>query len=147
MKNKKLLIPIVLLVVLGAAYKFVLAKPKEAVAKPKVNGSVYVLQKEFLLNLKDGRFAKVTAALVLDEADTSTLSTSKEAATPPEGYGAMNQEAVVRSVITDDLTNAKDIQLIDGAARLKMQDKILKDLRKYTDVKVDKVLFPDVTVQ
>jgi flagellar FliL protein len=147
MKNKKLLIPIVLLVVLGAAYKFVLAKPKAAEAKPKVDGSVYVLQKEFLVNLKDGRFAKVTAALVLDATDTSTLATSKEAATPPEGYGAMHQEAVVRSIITDDLTNAKDVQLIDGAQRQKMQDKILKDLRRSTDVKVDKVLFPDVTVQ
>ena len=36
---------------------------REAEAKPKVDGTVYVLQKEFLVNLHDGRFAKLTAAL------------------------------------------------------------------------------------
>ena len=36
------------------------------------------------------------------------------AATPPEGYGAMTQEGVVRDVITDDLTDAKDNELIDA---------------------------------
>ena len=95
--NKKLLIPIVLLVVLGGAYKFVLAKPKAAEAKPKVDGTVYVLQKEFLVNLKDGRYAKLTAALVLAHDDTSTAAAGGEgASSAPEGYGAMTQEAVVR---------------------------------------------------
>jgi flagellar FliL protein len=145
--NKKLLIPIVLLVVLGAAYKFVLAKPKAAEAKPKVDGSVYVLQKEFLVNLKDSRFAKLTVALVLSPKDTSTAAASGEGATPPEGYGSMEQEAVVRAVITDDLTDAKDTDLIDPKQRVKTEAKILKDLKAQTDVKVDKVLFPDVTVQ
>jgi flagellar basal body-associated protein FliL len=148
MKNKKLLIPIVLLVVLGAAYKFVLAKPKAAEAKPKVDGSVYVLQKEFLVNLKDGRYAKLTAALVLAHDDTSTAATGHEgASSAPEGYGAMAQEAVVRSIITDDLTDAKDVDLIDPKARARTQAEILKDIKKQTDVKVEKVMFPDVTVQ
>jgi flagellar basal body-associated protein FliL len=147
MNKKKLLIPIVLLVVLGGAYKFVLAKPKAAEAKPKVDGTVYVLQKEFLVNLKDGRFAKLTAALVLAHDDTSTVAEAGHEASPPEGYGAMSQEAVVRSIITDDLTNAKDVELIDLHAREKMQGKILKDLKQHTDVKVEEVLFPDVTVQ
>jgi flagellar FliL protein len=146
--NKKLLIPIVALLVLGAAYKFVLAKPKAAEAKPKVDGSVYVLQKEFLLNLKDSRFAKLTVALVLAHDDTSTIASGgHEAGTPPEGYGAMSQEAVVRAIITDDLTDAKDIDLIDPKARAAIQAEILKDIKKHTDVKVEEVLFPDVTVQ
>ena len=59
---------------LGGAYKFVLAKPAKAAAKPKVEGTVYVLQKEFLVNLADGRFAKLTAALVLAHDDTSTAA-------------------------------------------------------------------------
>jgi flagellar basal body-associated protein FliL len=146
--NKKLLIPVVALLVLGGAYKFVLAKPKAAEAKPKVDGSVYVLQKEFLLNLKDQRFAKVTAALVLAHDDTSTAAAGGEAgASPPEGYGAMSQEAVVRAIITDDLTDASDQELIDPKLRAKKQDEILKDIKKHTDVKVEAVLFPDVTVQ
>jgi flagellar FliL protein len=59
----------------------------------------------------------------------------------------MTQEAVVRDVITDDLTDAKDTSLIDREGREKLKDKILKDLKKKTDVKVEEVLFPDVTVQ
>jgi flagellar protein FliL len=147
--NKKLIIIVVaLLAVLGGAYKFVLAKPKEAEAKPKVDGSVYILEKEFLVNLHDGRFAKLTAALVLAHDDVSTVPAGgHEAASPPEGYGAMNQEAVVRAIITDDLTDVKAVDVIDREGREKLQEAILKDLKKKTDVKVEEVLFPDVTVQ
>jgi flagellar basal body-associated protein FliL len=147
MKKKLMIVLPVLLVVLGGAYKFVLAKPKEAEAKPKVDGTVYILQKEFLVNLHDGRFAKLTAALVLAHDDTSTAAGGHEAATPPEGYGAMSQEAVVRAVITDDLTDVKAADVIDRVGREKLQEEILKDLKKKTDVKVEEVLFPDVTVQ
>jgi flagellar FliL protein len=148
MKKKLMIVLPVLLVVLGGAYKFVLAKPKEAEAKPKVDGSVYILQKEFLVNLHDSRFAKVTVALVLAHDDTSTAPAGgHEAASPPEGYGAMSQEAVVRAVVTDDLTDVKASDVIDREGREELQEKILKDLKKKTDVKVEEVLFPDVTVQ
>jgi flagellar basal body-associated protein FliL len=147
MNKKIIIIAVALLVVLGGAYKFVLAKPKAAEAKPKVEGNVYILQKEFLVNLHDSRFAKLTAALVLSEDDTSTAAGGEEGATPPEGYGAMNQEAVVRAVITDDLTDVKASDVIDRVGREKLQEEILKDLKKKTDVKVEEVLFPDVTVQ
>jgi flagellar FliL protein len=148
MKKKLMIVLPVLLVVLGGAYKFVLAKPKDAEAKPKVDGTVYILQKEFLVNLHDGRFAKLTAALVLAHDDTSTIPAGgHEAASPPEGYGTMSQEAVVRAIITDDLTDAPAAQVIDRKGREKLQEEILKDLKKMTDVKVEEVLFPDVTVQ
>jgi flagellar FliL protein len=149
MNKKLILIPVIALVVLGAAYKTVLAKPGAPAPEPKVDGTVYVLQKEFLVNLKDGRFAKLTAALVLAHDDTSTVAAGghEAAASPPEGYGAMTQEGVVRAVITEDLTNATDQQLIDGHKREELQKSILKDLKKQTDVKVEEVLFPDLTVQ
>ncbi len=80
--------------------------------------------------------------------DTSALPAGgHEAASPPEGYGAMAQEAVVRAIVTDDLTDAKASHVIDREGREKLQEKILKDLKKKTDVKVEEVLFPDVTVQ
>ena len=67
MKGKlKIVVPLVLLIVLGGVYKFVLAKPA-AVAKPKVEGEVYVLPKDFLVNLSDGKFAKLGVGLVFDE--------------------------------------------------------------------------------
>src|SRR3954452_7948346 len=113
---KKLIPVIIALVALGGVYKFVIAKPKAAEAKPKVEGTVYVLGKEFLVNLDSGRFAKVTVALVLAHDDTSNAPAGgHEASTPPEGYGAMSQEAVVRAIVTDDLTDAKAGDIIDRA--------------------------------
>lgn len=147
MNKKLIIIVVVLLAGLGGAYKFVLAKPKSAEAKPKVEGTVYVLGKEFLVNLDSGRFAKVTVALVLGHDDTSTAPAHGEAATPPEGYGAMSQEAVVRAIVTDDLTDAKAGDIIDRQGRAHLQEQILKDIHSKTDIKAEAVLFPDVTVQ
>jgi flagellar basal body-associated protein FliL len=146
---KKLMPVIVAVVALAGVYKFVLAKPAgEAKPKPKVEGTVYVLGKEFLVNLADGRFAKLTVGLVLAEGDTSTAAAEGEGAPkPPEGFGTMAQEAVVRDVITDDLTDAKDRELVDRKGRKQLKDEILKDLKKHTDVKVQDILFTDVTVQ
>jgi flagellar FliL protein len=149
-KKKILIIPVLALVVLGAAYKTVLAKPKEKAPEPKVHGTVYVLGKEFLVNLKDGRFAKFTSALVLDHDDVSTAPLADghgAGAKPPEGYGAMHQEGVIRAIITDNVTNAADRDLIEPELREKLQHKILKDILKKSDVKAEEVLFPDVTVQ
>ena len=146
--KKKLIIVVVLLMVLGGVYKFVLAKPKEAAAKPKVDGTVYVLGKEFLVNLDSGRFAKVTVAIVLAHDDVSAVPAGGHgAATPPEGYGAMAQEAVVRAIVTDELTDAKAGEVIDREGREHLQEKILKEIHAKTDVKAEEVLFPDVTVQ
>src|SRR4051794_3081423 len=145
---KKLMPVIVAVVALAGVYKFVLAKPAgEAKPKPKVAGSVYVLGKEFLVNLADGRFAKVTAALVLDHDDKSTEASGHEAASPPDGFGPVGQEAIVRSVITDVLTDAHDKDLIEHDGRAELQETILKRLHKTTDVKADEVVFTDVTVQ
>jgi flagellar protein FliL len=148
MKKKLMIVPLVALVALGGAYKFVLAKPK-AEAKPKVDGSVYILGKEFLVNLTGGRFAKLTVALVIDPKDTTSTAAPAGEAAPkvPDGFGTMAQEAVVRDIITNDLTDAKDTDLINRKGRTKTKEEILKDLRAHTDVKVTDVLFTDVTVQ
>src|SRR5919198_817040 len=63
MKSKLKIIVPVLLIALGGVYKFVLAKPA-ATAKPKVDGEVYVMPKDFLINLADGRFAKLDVGFV-----------------------------------------------------------------------------------
>ena len=107
---KKIVPVVILLLALAGGYKFVLAKPAKADEKPKVKveGTVYMLQKEFLVNLADGRFAKMQIGLVLAHDDVSTVAAGgHEAASPPEGYGAMTQEGVVRDVITGVLTDAK----------------------------------------
>jgi flagellar FliL protein len=148
--KKILMILVVLLVAGGGAYKFVLAKPKKAEAKPKVEGTVYVLGKEFLVNLHEGRYAKLTVALVLDPEDHSAAPAGGghgAAPKPPEGYGPMAQEALIRAIVTGELTDARSHELIDRHGREKLQKKILKEIHHHSDVHADEVLFTDVTVQ
>jgi flagellar FliL protein len=144
--NKKILIVVVVaLLAAGGAYKTVLAKPAKPAPKPKVTGVVYLLQKEFLVNLADGRFAKLSVGLVLDEAPEA--AGGHETAAPPEGYGPLAQEAIVRDIITDTLTQARQGDVVDREGREQLKDKILKAIKKKTDVDVEDVIFPDVTVQ
>ena len=148
--NKKMIIfALVPLLVLGAAYKFVLAKPKAEAKPPKIEGTVYVLGKEFLVNLADGRFAKLSVALVLNPKDHSTAAGGGHGAapTPPEGYGAMAQEGVVRSIVTDIVTDAEDRDLVGRKGRAKLKKHILESIHEHTDVHADDILFTDVTVQ
>jgi flagellar basal body-associated protein FliL len=147
MKKKLIILVVAVLVIGGGAYKTVLAKPKEKAPEPKVHGSVYVLPKEFLVNLADGRFAKLQVALVVEAAEAAGGHGGHGAAVPPEGYGSEPQEAIVRDLITDELTNASDHELIQREGRTKIKKRILEAIKKHTDVHVEEILFPDVTVQ
>ncbi len=149
MRSKlKIVIPVVLLLVVGGVYKFVLSKPV-ATAKPKIDGAVYVLPKEFLVNLSEGRFAKLGVGLVLSHADHSIeeAAKDKEAVKPPEGFGPLPQEAVVRDIVTDTLTDRAGRDLIDRAGRERLKGRIIKAITQRTDVHVEDVLFTDVAVQ
>jgi flagellar FliL protein len=148
MSKKLIIIVVVALVAAGGLYKTVLAKPAEKVKKPNIEGTVYVLQKEFLVNLAEQRYAKVSAALVLNPKDHSTAAAGGHGApTPPEGYGAMSQEAAIRSIITDELTGMAADALEDARERDKLRKEILHRIREETDVHADNILFPDMTVQ
>ncbi|MDP9399702.1 MAG: flagellar basal body-associated FliL family protein [Actinomycetota bacterium] len=151
MKSKvKLIVPLVLLAVLGGgAYKFVLAKPAKAEPKPKVAGEVYVLPKEFLVNLADGRFAKLGVGLVFDHGFHAAPEVGGHGAAPkpPEGFGLLPQEALVRDIVTDALTDAGSDELIGREGRQHLKEKIAKRIKRSTDVKVEEVLFTDVAVQ
>ncbi len=145
MKSKlKFIIP-VLLIAVGGGYKFLLAKPAVA-AKPKVAGTVYVLPKEFLINLTGGRFAKLSVGLVLAEGQ-AIVSEDKEAPTPPEGFGTLPQEAVIRDLITDKLTDSEASALITGKGREELKKALMVSIKKKTDVMVEDILFTDVAVQ
>ena len=140
-KKLKIVIPVVL-VLFGGVYKEVLAKPPKG-PKPKIAGSVYVMPKEFLLNMADGRYAKLDVSLVLDP---SEVIPKTEAATS-DNYGALPQEPAVRDVITNIVTDQPSKDLIDRGGREVLKKQILKGIRQSTDVKVDEVLFTDVAVQ
>jgi len=148
MKRKKILIPLLVVVVAGIAAKFVLAKPAPVVHH-KIDGVVYVLPKEFLVNLSDGRYAKVNVALVLDHSQPTAAAAGghEAAAEPPEGFGTLEQEAAVRDVITDVLTGQSGDELIDRRGREQVKAEILREIRARTDVRTEEVLLPDVAVQ
>jgi flagellar basal body-associated protein FliL len=147
-KSKLKFIVPVLLVAVGGVYKFVLAKPSAPEPKPKVDGTVYVLPKEFLINLSGGRFAKLSVGLVLDHSQPVVdPEAGKEGPKPPEGFGTLPQEAVIRDLITDKLTDDDADSLVSADGREKLKSSLLRSIKKKTDVKVEDVLFTDVAVQ
>lgn len=138
-KKKKLLIvlPVLLLLVAGAGYKLVLA-PKPTPAEKKIEGAVVPLEKEFVVNLAEKHYAKVSVALLLD---------------PPPAAGkegeaaALEEEAVVRAIVTDELTGLEPDDLVVRARRQELRKRLLEALRKLTDLEVKDVYLTDVTVQ
>jgi flagellar FliL protein len=149
-RKLKFIVPIVALLVVGGVYKFVLAKPKAEAHKPKIAGEVYVLPKEFVVNLADGRYAKFNVALVMKHgASTAAASAGGHSgpAAAPEGYGTLPQEALVRSTVIDTVTDVPGSALIAEKGRAKLKRMILKSLQDHTDVEAEDVLFTDVAVQ
>lgn len=145
MTKKKILI-ILAVVVLGggyAAYNFVAPK---ASAHDKITGTIYILPKAFTLNLADGRYATLTAALVLAPGQ-STGATGEGAPSEPDGFGTLPEEAAVRDIITNVLTNQNGDALTSTAGRKRIKRAIVLAIRNNTDVKVTGVLFTDVAVQ
>lgn len=143
-KKAKIIVPLALVLAFGA-YKMVLAKP--AGPEPKVHGDVYVLAKEFVLNLEDGRYARLGVGLVLEAGALAGAHGGAEAPKPPDGYGPLPQEALVRDIVTDHLTAADPDDLTDRRGRRRLKKEILETIHRETDVHAEQVLFTDVAVQ
>ncbi len=149
----KLILPIVILVVGLLAGKTFFAKaPAEAAPKPKVHGEVYIMPKDFLVNLKDGRFAKLNVGLILKhhylaEAVAEASGGGHGAPKAPEGYGTLPQEAIVRDIVTDALTGAEANELINKTKRHHLKEAIVEEIKANTDVKIEHLIFTDVAVQ
>jgi hypothetical protein len=105
-----------------------------------------VLPKEFLVSLRGGRFAKVAVALVLGHGG-SAAPEDKAAAKPPEGYGTLPQEALVRDIVTDQLTGQPAARLLQVKGRDRLEKRIQQRLHEATDVPSAEVLLMDVAVQ
>jgi flagellar FliL protein len=140
-KNKKLLI--VLVVVLlgggGGAYKFVLAPKPAAAAPPKVDGELFALSPEFVVNLAGGHYGKVSVALLLSE---------PPAAIAPEGEAPiLPQDPAIRAAITDELTGLQPNALIARPQRRAVVASLLAALKRTTDTPVKDVLLTDIAVQ
>jgi flagellar basal body-associated protein FliL len=148
----KIILPVVLLIVGLFVGKTMFAKPAETKPKPKVHGEVYVMPKDFLVNLKDGRFAKLNVALVLEHhylaaAVAEASGGGHGAPKAPDGYGSLPQEALIRDIITDELTNQDADHLISKTHRKEIKEAIVKDIKSHTDVKIEEMIITDVAVQ
>jgi flagellar FliL protein len=144
MKKKILILfPVLLLGGGYVAYGKFMKKPPPV---PRIAGTIYVLPKQFTLNMADGRYATLTVALVLDPKEVLPAS-ADGGSTPPDGYGSLPEEAAIRDIVTNIVTNQPGSMLTNERGRTKIKDQILAQIRASTDVKVDEVLFPDVAVQ
>ncbi len=144
MKKKILIIAAVVLLGGGYVAKGVLMPP--AKTHDKIAGTIYILSKQFTINLRDGHYATLNVALELAPGQ-SAGATGEGAAAPPEGYGTLPEEAAIRDIVTNVVTDENSSDLIDTSRREKIKRQILLAIRKGTDVKVDAVLFTDVAVQ
>jgi flagellar protein FliL len=143
MKGKlKIILPVLLLVLVGGggAYKFLLSGggPAKKAPPPKVAGELLPLTPDFTVNLDSGHYGKVTVALEMEGA----IPKAAEGAAP-----SLKENAVVRSIVTNDLTGLTTDELIQRPTREKLLQEILKDLQSQTDEEVTHVFFTDVVVQ
>jgi flagellar basal body-associated protein FliL len=143
LKKKKLVIPLVLLLVLGVGYT--MTKPKKVV-KQKIPGTIYVLPQPFLVNLAEGHYAKLTVALELAQGQ-STGAAAGSSASSSEGAGTLPEEPVIREIVTNTVTGQIGSTLVNPQGRNAIKHRILSTIDRQTDVKVQAVLFPELTVQ
>ena len=139
--KKKILIPLVVLLVgAGVGYKLFLS-PKPAPVVKKVEGTLVPLADPFTVNLAGGHYGRVSVSLLVDP--TAVPVAAEGATTGPE----LEQNDLVRSIITDTLTGIDQSKLIDRRARHTLLAQLVKDLKKSTDEPVKEVLITDLAVQ
>jgi flagellar basal body-associated protein FliL len=143
MSKKKLLIPLALLLVLGVGYT--MAKPKKVV-KMKVPGTIYAMPQSFLLNLDEGHYAKLSVALDLAPGQ-STGASAEGGGGGSESAGTLPEEPLIREIVTNAVTGQSGSALTNGQSRNSIRHHILESIRHQTDVQVESVIFPELTVQ
>lgn len=145
-KRKLIVIPVLLIVLGGAGYSFAQPKP---VVKMKIKGTIYAMPKSFLLNLSDGHYVKLDVALLLapGQSDGVEGEAAPTKSSGEEGEGTLPEEAVIRDIITNIVTGKSSADLVNEHGREAIKHEILTTIAKQTDVKVESILFPDLTVQ
>lgn len=145
LKNKKLMLAVALpILILGVGYTMTKSKP---VNKDKIKGTIYVMPAPFLLNLQQGRFAKLTVALELAPGQSDGASAIATPASGENAVGTLPEEPLVREIVTNSVTNQNGESLVTTQGRNAVKHHILQTIEAQTDIKVEAVLFPDLTVQ
>jgi flagellar basal body-associated protein FliL len=145
LKKKKLMLAVALpILILGVGYKMTQPKP---IDNMKIKGTIYSMPAPFLLNLTDGRFAKLTIALILAPGQSDGASATSGSSSGENAVGTLPEEPLVREIVTNAVTNQNGEALVSPQGRKVIQKQILTAIDKQTDVKVEAVLIPDLTVQ
>ncbi len=145
LKNKKIMLAAALPILLFGAYTMTKHKP---VPKEKIKGTIYVMPKEFLINLRDGRYAKLAVALQLAPGQSDGASADSGGSGNGEApVGTLPEEPLIREIVTNTVTNQSGEQLVSAGGRRDIRRQIAAAIRAQTDVKVESVLIPDLTVQ
>jgi hypothetical protein len=123
------------LVVASLAAVCVLALPGPARVQTSpaanVNSDVYVLHHPVLVDLAGGGYATVTVGLEVHN-----------------GVGTADaQSAIVRQIVSNDLTNIDPADLLVRERRQFLKLKLARDIRTHTDVELDEVLLTDFTLR
>ena len=116
MNKKIIIIAVVALVAAGGAYKTVLAKPKAKAQEAERRGhGLRAARRSSWSTSPTSATRRSRRRCVLNPKDHSTAAAGGHGApVPPEGYGPMAQEAVVRAIITDVLTGRRRDELEDA---------------------------------
>ncbi len=122
---------------------YTMSKPKPVV-KTKIKGTIYVLPQTFLLNLNDGRYAKLTVALQLAPGQSDGAVAGSERSGGEGSPGTLPEEPLVREIVTDTVTNQNGDTLVSQQGRHNVQREVLHEIEQRTDVKTEAVLFPDL---
>jgi flagellar FliL protein len=144
--KKKLIIGLVLVLAIGGyVAKSMLLKPKVVI--PKINGTIYVLPHQFTFNMADGRYATLTAALLLAPGQSDGSTATGAAPSSDSIVGTLPEEAAIRDIITNIVTAQPGSMLTSISGREHLKADILKTIKTTTDDKVSGVMFTDVAVQ
>jgi hypothetical protein len=118
------------LIILAAAAALLMAGCG-ATSPQKARGTVYVLDKDVLVDLAGGGYATLTVGLdVRNGTDTAEAQTD-----------------VVREIVSNDLTGIERDDLLDRERRALLKVRLARDIRKHTDIELDGVLLTDFTLK
>jgi flagellar basal body-associated protein FliL len=145
LKNKKIMLALALpVLILGVGYSMTKPKP---VNKDKIKGTIYVMPQTFLVNLSDGRYAKIEVALELAPGQSDGAVAGAGSSGGESTAGTLPEEPLVREIVTNAVTNQSGETLVSDQGRTAVKRQILRAIEQQTDIKVEAVLFPDLTVQ
>ena len=142
--NKKILIPILVVLLVGGYEGYSMATAKKP-PKQKINGTIYVLPKDFTLNMAGGQYATLSVGLLLAPSQSEGVADPNNP--PPTGFGTLPEEPVVRAIITNIVTGQPASTLISSTGRAKLESEILHAIKSQTDDLVNGIYFTDVAVQ